>query len=421
MRILCVMVVLGISVGDAKADNWPGWRGPASNGVAAGANYPIRWSNTQNVAWKAALPGRGSSTTAVWGDRIFVTSPGAGKNMLLCFDRDGKKIWQVTLGNERGGKNRKASGSNPSPTTDGQHVYVYYKSGELVCVDFAGKIVWQKNLQKMYGKDTLWWDLGSSPVLTRNLVVVVCMQEGPSYVAGFDKRTGRTVWKQDRTFDAPRETDQSYTTPVVVTEGDRETIVVLGADHVTAHAADTGEELWRVGGLNPDRREYFRSIASPIVADGLVIAPYARGGSLTAIRLGGSGDVTKSHVVWVKPGPASDVPSPAVIGGRIYVCTDRGEVACADLKTGKKLWGQRVERNRNGFSASPIVAGGNIYAIREDGKTFVLEQGDAFKLVATNELNEFTVATPVFTRGQILIRTGEHLYCIGKPSQSAGR
>jgi outer membrane protein assembly factor BamB len=412
-NVLCAVVLVALIATSAGADNWAQWRGPGSAGVAPAGTFPTTWSATENVAWKVDLPGRGASTPVVWEDSIFVSCASGDKNALLCFDRQGKKRWETTFGQERPGKNRKATGSNPSPTTDGELVYVYFKNGDFACVDFDGKVVWQKNLQDEYGKDTLWWDLGTSPVLTRDLVVVACMQSGPSYLAGFDKKTGDVVWKVDRMLDAPVESAQSYTTPVVLDEDGKETIIVLGADHVTAHDAASGEELWRAGGLNPGQDESFRSIASPVVVDGLVIAPYARGDTLTAIRLGGSGDVTLSNVAWVLNDAGADVPTPAVANGKIYVCRDNGEVVCLDAKSGERLWGERVERHRESFSSSPMLAGGNIYVTREDGKTFVLEQGDAFRLVAANELGEQTVATPVFTDGKILIRTMQSLYCIG--------
>src|SRR5262249_14040398 len=172
-------------------------------------------------------------------------------NGVFCLNADGTRAWQKKIGQERPGKNGKASGCNPSAVTDGKHIFVYFKSGDLACLDFQGNVVWQHNLQKMYGEDTLWWDLGTSPVLTRNYVVVAVMQTGPSYLIAFDKKTGKKAWKHDRNLNAPVEAAQSYTTPVVVDEQGREMIVVLGADYVTAHDAADGREIWRVGSLNP--------------------------------------------------------------------------------------------------------------------------------------------------------------------------
>ncbi|MFO0904650.1 MAG: PQQ-binding-like beta-propeller repeat protein [Pirellulales bacterium] len=399
----------------ATAENWPNWRGPRYDGTAAGDAYPTKWSETENVAWKIKLPGKGSSTPIVWGERIFLTYGADEQNVVACFDRHGKPQWTTPVGKEKPGKHKKATGSNPSAVTDGRHVFVYFKSGDLACLTFDGRIAWEHNLQSQFGEDTLWWDLGTSPVVTQSHVVVAVMHSGPSFLVAYEKDTGKLAWKQDRNLDAPSEAAQSYSTPVVLQQGDQERLVVLGADHVTAHDAATGKELWRVGGLNPTGHQYFRSIASAVVGDQIVVAPYARGASLTGIKLGGSGDVTKSHVAWSLEGLGADVPTPVVKDGKVYVCTDKGDVACLELATGKTLWKGAVERNRNAYSSSPILAGGHLYITREDGKTFVAAAGEHFKVVAENSLaDEFVVATPVFVDGQILIRTLDSLYCIGK-------
>ncbi len=403
----------------ALGENWPQWRGPFGNGVAAGEGYPVRWSRTENVAWKVKLPGIGSSTPIVWEDHIFLTCPLEEQNGVLCFDRTGRLRWQQRIGRVRHGKHKKGSGTNPSPVTDGKNVWVYFKSGDLACLDFSGNVLWRHNLQQMYGEDTLWWDLGTSPVLTRDFVVVAVMHSGPSYLVAFEKQTGAVAWKQDRNLDAPVESAQSYTTPQVIRDGGRELIVVLGADHVTCHDAATGREIWRVGGLNPTGHKYFRSIASPAVSveDQMVIAPYARGQTLTAIRLGGEGDVTQSHVAWVLERRSADVPTPIAHRGKVYVVTDRGQVSCLRITDGHVLWEGQLERNRNNYSSSPVLGGDKLYLTREDGTTFVLAT-DRFAVLAKNTLDEFTVATPALVDGQILLRTAEHLWCIGKRSEN---
>lgn len=414
-RIVIALLLTLVISSLAAAANWPNWRGPDFNGVAEGKGFPTKWSKTENVLWTFDLPGKGASTPVVWDDRIILTCGIDGKNGAICLSSAGKELWRTTFGKEKPGKHNKASGCNPSAVTDGKLAFVYFKNGDLVCLDMGGKTVWQHNLQELFGEDTLWWDLGSSPVLTKNHVVAAVMHSGPSYLVAFDKATGKQAWKQDRNLGAPSEAAQSYSTPVVVTHEGKETIVVLGADHVTGHDAVNGKELWRVGGLNPAGEQFFRSISSPVVANGIVVAPYARGKTITAIRLGGSGDVTKSHVVWTKDGLGADVPTPAAMGGKTYICTDRGKLACLDAATGKELWSGEVEKNRNAFSSSPAIGDGKIYLTREDGKTFVLAQGDEFKVLAENSLDgEFVVATPVLVNGRILIRTAERVYCIGK-------
>lgn len=412
-RLMLFVSVIAIArVGVAQETNWPRWRGPSWNGAAQGAGYPTNWSDTENVAWKAALPGWGTSTPAVWGDRIFVTCQEDKRNALKCLDFAGETLWTAKFGEERAARHRKSSGSNPSPTTDGERVYAYYKSGDLACVDFSGKTIWVQNLQELYGEDRLWWDLATSPVLVDNSVVIACIHGDSSYVAAFDKRSGKAAWKRDRNFEVSGESAQSYTTPLIWPNGAQQQIIVLGADHVTAHDAATGKQQWRIGGLNPDQRGGLRSVASPFPAGGNIVVPYARGNTLTAIRPGGTGDITRSHVAWFNDEFSSDVPTPAVMDGRIYVCGDRGRIACLGAHDGKVVWIDQLEQSRYQFSASPVIADGRLHLTREDGVTFVLRLGDGFDLIETNSVYEWTLATPVFASERILIRTAEHLYCI---------
>lgn len=409
-----LLLVAAWAIQAQAADNWTNWRGPGQTGVAGKGEYPLRWSSDENVAWKVKLPGLGGSTPVVWDNRIFVTAGVDGENLVIAYNRKGEELWRTPVGKERAGKHRKATGSNPSPVTDGDSVFVYFKSGDFACLDMDGKPLWHVNLQDKFGEDTLWWDLGTSPILTQEHVVVACMHSGPSYLAAFDKKTGQSVWKQERNMDAPEEANQSYSTPVVTMHDGKEMIVVVGADHITGHDAKTGKQLWLVGGLNPTQNGYFRSISSPVVSDDIVIAPYARGSSLTAVRLGGQGDVRDSHVVWESEVISSDVPTPASKDGRVYVLADKGRVACLDAKSGQVVTELTLEKHRDAYSASPIIAGNHLYLIREDGKAFVVELGDELKVVGENELGSFTVASPVFVDGQILIRTSEYLFCIGQ-------
>lgn len=409
----------------ARADHWPNWRGPGLDGVAAGAGYVVSWKAGhpgENILWRVTLPGLGASTPAVWGDSVVVTCGIDGKNAVICHDREGQERWRRELGAERPGKHKKATGSNSSPLTDGTHVWVYFKSGELACLQLAdGEVVWQTNTQDQFGADTLWWDLGTSPVLTDKAVVVAVMQSGPSYLAAFERASGRLLWKHDRMLDAPEEAAQSYSTPLVLA-GDPERgepdemLVVLGADHVTAHAAADGRELWRVGGLNPDRNGFFRSIASPVAIADLIIAPYGRGNTITAIRRGGRGDVTGTHVAWVRKDLGSDVPTPAAADGRVIVCTDKGRVACLEAATGETLWEEDLPKNRNAFSSSPVIVDGRVIVTREDGASWVLQlpaAGAEAAVVGEATLEEMTVATPVCVDGRIYLRTHDSLWCIG--------
>ena len=410
------LVLVAVSALDSRgAENWPQWRGPLANGVAADGDYPVAFASDQGVAWKAALPGAGCSTPVVWDDSIFVTCGIDGQDGVLCFAMDGRERWRRQLGPERLGKHRNGSGSNPSPVTDGEHVVVYFKSETLACFDFAGRELWRTNLQQKYGDDTLWWDLGTSPVLAGDRVIVAVMQAGESYLVALDIATGDVFWKEPRQFECPQESDQAYTTPQVVSIDGQEQLVVWGADHLTGHDLATGRLLWECGGFNPDDQRNWRVIASPAIERGIAVVPSGRGDFLAGIRLGGDGDVTPSNRAWEKQGRAlgADVPTPVVRDGLVYVLGDAGRVTCLDVQTGDELWSDDLPRNRNKFFSSPVLAGDKLYAAREDGMVFVGRvSNEGFELLAENDMGETIIASPVPIRGGLLIRGREHLFRI---------
>ena len=435
-RLLTCLSVLMFFSTSIMAENWPSWRGPLGTSIAQPGDYPTQWTttgdNTKNLKWKVQVPGKGSSTPAVWGDNIFVTyNLPDGKNSLMSLNREGEKRWSVEFGAATPGKYGIASGANPSPITDGENVYVFYKSGDLAAVDFKGDIVWQANIQTLFGEDTsdtIWWDMGTSPVLTQSGIAIAYQRsaakgegdEQPpvysdnSFVVSFDKKTGKVNWKQDRNLKAPRESAQSYTTPLVVEEDGNETIVVLGADFVTSHDAQTGKEVWRFGTLNPNHEAYWRSIASATYSDGVVFAPYARGGSLTAIKVGGSGNVTDSHMLWQVNGISSDCATPVANNGKVYSGTDRGQLACVDVESGEIDWQIDVEKSGKRYKSSLTMAGNLIYWPREDGTVFVVDVSGEPKVVGKSIMEESVVASPVLVDGLVIIRTLDGLYCMGK-------
>lgn len=389
------------------------WRGPNANGNIGKGVFPTKWSDA-SVLWKVDLNGRGGSTPIVVANQIVLTAGIEGKNNLLAFDLSGKELWKTALGEERPGKHKKASGSNSSPISDGKHVYAYFKSGDLACCDLKGKVIWQRNLQTDLGEDTLWWDLGTSPVLTDDCVVVAVMQTGPSFLVAFDKKTGEQKWLTKREMDVNSESNQAYTTPVIADTKEGKILLTLGADYVTAHLASDGKYLWKVGSFNPTNHQYFRSIASPVVVGEMVICPYARGANLSGV-LYGSGIADDKRLAWQRTDIGSDVPTPVGAGERAYICGDKGEITCIEASTGKTLWTHSLPKNRNAFSASPVLAGGNLYCLREDGLTFVIRDADQFELVSENQLDTNTVSTPVAIDGKILIRSFDSLYCIANP------
>ncbi len=258
--------------------DWPAWRGPEGNAVAPPGDYPVEFSPKKNVVWQVDLGGEGSSTPIVSGDAVYVTLTTDGNDVVASYDLDGNERWRRVLGKARAGKHRNATGSNSSPVTDGTHLVVYFKSGLVACLNTSGDELWRVNLQDKYAKDTLWWDLGTSPVLTSAGVCIAVMQEGDSFLVTLNRETGEEVWKTKRQYERPRESDQAYTTPSVANVAGRETIVTFGADHLTAHDAQTGGLVWERGDFNPEDKGMWRVIASATVADGIAIVPFGRRG-----------------------------------------------------------------------------------------------------------------------------------------------
>ncbi len=399
----------------ATADNWPQWRGPDGNGVASGGPYPIDLSPAQNLAWKVSLPSHGASTPIVWENNIILTTTIDGRNGVLCLDRTGSERWRTRLGRADKPRHKVASGTNSSPVTDGSTIVVYFKSGTLAALDFSGKILWKENLQERFGENTLWWDLGTSPVIISGLAIIAVMQEGPSYLLAFDIKTGELAWKQPRNFDCARESDQSYTTPVLLSsETGADRFIVWGADHVTCHLATTGERLWTCNGFNPRNRPMWRTIASPAVWQDIAVIPYGRGGNLRAIRLSDS-DSSHNREVWHRDDLGSDVPTPVSENGNLYLLKDTGDVIALDIKTGKTLWTSDLGRGHGKFYASPTLASGNLYCVSDRGTVVAGSVTDAFSSARISHLNELIIASPVAVDELLLVRGDRHLYCFKQP------
>lgn len=393
---------------------WPHWRGPNDNGSTVQGHYPTQWSATSNLLWKTPLPGKGCSTPIVWNQRIFLTAPVGDQDALLAFDWSGKLRWQTTLGAERPGKHRNGSGSNPSPTTDGQRVFVYFKSGHLAALDWEGRVCWQTNLVERYGRDSLYWDYGSSPVLSEKSVVVALMHHGESWLAAFDQLTGRMRWKVARNYQTPDEGDHSYATPLLTRDQGREALLVWGGQHLTAHDVTDGSTLWSCGDFNPQSKINWVAVASPVLAGDMAIVPYGRGTRLHGVKLGGRGDVTATHRRWVREDTGSFVPTPAECKGRLYLLRDRGEVECLDPATGRTLWSDALPKHSSSYYASPTVADGKLYAAREDGMVFVARLEGSFAVLAENNLGERIIASPVPVSDRLLLRGEKHLFCVGR-------
>lgn len=414
-RTLGVVALLLFSFVVAQAENWPQWRGPALNGVSNEKNLPVKWTTEENVAWKVAMPGLSGSTPIIWRDRIFLSVADNDNLFLWCLSKtNGEVLWKQPLG-AGNVKMRKHNMSSPSPVTDGRNVYVMTGTGLLKGFDFNGKEVWSRDIQKDYGTFGLNWGYASSPLLFEDSLYVQVLHgmktDEPSYVMRIDKKNGKTLWKVDRPTNAIRESPDSYTTPALLRYGKTTEIVITGGDCVTGHDPANGKELWRANGLNPDNNPFYRIVASPIVFDNIIYAP-TRIKPLLALKAGGRGDITSSHVLWSTPnGP--DVPTPVTDGKYFYMINDRGIVWCLDAKTGAEVYAQQRIKSAT-YSGSPVLADGKIYITNEDGLTTVIAAGPKFEVLAENSLNDYVLSSPAISDGRIYIRTTQHLYAIGK-------
>lgn len=399
----------------AAAENWPQWRGPSLNGVSSEKDLPLRWTTEENITWKLAMPAWSGSTPIIWNDRVFLSVADADDLYLWCVDRTkGELLWKKLLGSGNV-KMRKQNMSSPSPVTDGKSVYVMTGTGILKGFDFNGKELWARDIPKDYGEFGLNWGYASSPLLWEESLYIQVLHgmktDEPSYVLRIDRKTGKTVWKVERPTSAIRESPDSYTTPALLRYGKALELVVTGGDCVTGHELSTGKELWRANGLNPDNEPFYRIVASPVIFNEIIYAP-TRVRPLLALRAGGRGDITSSHVLWsTVNGP--DVPTPVTDGKYFYVVNDRGIVWCLDAKTGAEIYGQ--QRIKPGtYSSSPVLADGKIYVTNEDGLTTVIKAGPKFEVLAENPLEDYSLSSPAVSDGQIFIRTAHNLYCIGK-------
>lgn len=419
-RTAAIVVLLssGLAAADVQSD-WPRWRGPQDIGSTELGTYPAQFDE-ETTKWRARLPGKGCSTPIVMNRTIYITAPVNGKDAIVAFDWSGDQQWSTTFGPEAAGKHRNGSGCNASPVTDGSAVFAYFKSGTLAAVELDGTIRWQAELVQRFGKDQRFWDHGTSPVLTDKHVIMARMHAGDSWLAAFDKTTGDLAWKVPRNFSTPVEGDQCYTTPLVIQHGGREAVLVWGTMHITIHAAADGKAYWSCGGFNPDAYKLWPAIATPVIVGDTAVICFGRNDRgkprLHGIRLSGSGEVTASNHVWQRNDVGTFVPTPAVYKGRVYILRDRGEVECIDPATGKTIWSDAFPKGRASFYASPTIAGGRLYAAREDGVVFIASVvNDRFELLAENDMGESVIGSPVPVRNRIFIRGENHLFCLASP------
>ncbi len=422
----------------ANADNWAHWRGPTGNGVAMNANPPVEWSDTKNVKWKVAIPGRGSGSPVIWNDQVFVVtavsveggSPsvqpannprsqgrrrrgGGGGSLskmqfkLLCFDRaDGSLIWDQTAteATPHQGTHSTNGFASASPCTDGTHVYAHFGSRGLYCYSMDGKLKWKRDdLGKMETRNS--FGEGSSPTLAGDKIIVPWDHEGQSYIFALSKATGETVWKTER--DEP----SCWATPLIVDHNGKQQIVMNGQTCARSYDLESGKELWRCGGQTD------RPAASAVAENGLVyVGSGFRGSYLGAFKLNGSGDIEGSdNVAWELTRDTPDIASPLLSGGRLYFYKGKsGMLSCVDSATGKPFYSAERIDELSSIYASPIAANGHVYLTGRSGTTVVIKDSSKLQIVATNSVGETVDATPAPVDDQLFIRGERHLFCIAK-------
>lgn len=385
------------------AKYWPRWRGPTGQGLAEGA-YPDRWSATENVVWKTPV-GPGNASPIVWADRVFLAESrdGGKERFIVAYDRaTGKRLWECgpKLAPFADGTQRKNGFASATPTTDGQRVYAYFGNHGLFACDLNGKQAWHVELPRM----EIWHGQGGSPLLYRDRVVIYQDCEKPGgFVAAFDRATGKQLWK------TPRKGEVGWGTPVAVSVQGRDLIVVSSQDQVNAYDPVDGAPVWSCSGNT------YEVIPTPVAGLGFLFCSSGRAGPTLAIRPDGKGDVTRTHVAWKASKGSPFVPSPLLVGERLYVVNDSvSVVTCFNARTGETLWKERCgEPVAEGFSASPVAVGGKVYFTNDEGDTFVLADGPTFRLLHVNTLGERTLASPALVDGAWYVRTEKHLWRLG--------
>jgi len=434
---------------EPAGEDWPQWRGPESNGVSSETDLPTRWSPDSNIVWKVALAGLGGSSPIVMGDRVFVTSqlgnaairggshpqlarddpslvvqenPMGGRRSIAQTEpgepqADSSKVYLVTEAFDRSDGNRlweyrvlatgpfpelheKHNLATPTPLTDGEHLYAWFGNGLIVCLNMKGRLQWSRHLGQEYSPFQIQWGHGSSPVLYKDLIILLCDHDQASYLLALDKRTGREKWKIDRATG-----QKSYSTPLVVSGPESDELIVNSSERIDAYNPVNGELLWHVGSPRQS------PIPSPVFHDSMIYMSRGyRNSDFLAIRPGGRGNVTESHIRWRTPRGAAYVPSIIYYDGLLYMTSDIGYVTCADAGTGEQVWRQRL---RGIFFASPAAADGKVYFVSETGETFVVRAGREPIILSRNNLGERLIASPAISRGNIFLRSDKNLFCIG--------
>ena len=419
MRLVALFSFVSFSL---CAENWPGWRGPRGDGTSLEKQAPVKWSVTDNIAWKVAIPGKGHSSPVIWGDKIFLIAclPDKEERVLMCLDRrNGKTLWQRTiLKTPLESAHRLNSRASGTPVTDGKLVYVTVMKVDnrkipapnvgsprlitpgaivLAAFDLDGNKKWSKNV----GEFVSAHGFNACPILYRDLVIINGDHDGNAYLAALDRETGKLRWKIDR-----ENKTRSYATPIIRTIGKREQMILCGSKSVASYDPASGKRHWIIDGPT-------EQFVASMVYNGKYA--FVTGGyperHILAIRPEGRGNITKTHIAWRAKRGAAYVPSPIVVGPYFLIVSDSGIASCFNAEDGNRLW---MERLGGGHSASSVSANGLVYFVSDKGITTVVRAGAKFDVVAKNDLKELVSSSPAISQRQLFIRGDKHLFCIGK-------
>jgi len=408
--ILFFLIILIVATSAVYADNWPEFRGPTNNGHAKSSNLPLKWSEKQNIKWKVPIHDRGWSTPVVWGDQIWMTTASEdGKQMYaVCVSlKTGEMIHDVKIFDNENLPRIASMNSyaSPSPVIEEGKVYVHFGSFGTACLNTnSGDVLWQRRDIICDHEE----GPGSSPVLFENLLILTMDGGDVQYLEALDKKTGKTVWKTNRSTDWPEENDYrlAFGTPLIVDISGNPQLVTTGSKSAWSYDPNTGNEIWQV------RYAGWSNSSRTVAHEDMV---YINTGfddpQLWAVRLGGKGDVTDSHVVWKIEKDAPKIPSPIIFDGLIYMTSDKGILTCHDAVSGELFWREGLGGT---YIASPIYANGAIYFFDHKGKTTVIKPGKTFELLAENQLDDGFMASPAVFGNSLILRTKTHLYRIEK-------
>ncbi len=429
LTVLCTLLLTTPLFSEPAASTahlaWTHWRGPSGQGYVTDSKVPLTWSATENVLWKTPLPGAGNSTPIIVGDRLFLTAAGTGgdERYVLCVRTgDGQILWKETASKGiEAGKTHSWNGyASASCATDGTRVYAFFGTPGLFCYDLDGKLLWKHDFG-VFTADT-GWGSGASPVVVGDLVIQNCDNSGaaalpkghkpeeaaPMALVALNKETGQEVWR------TPRNQGKGWSTPVLVPMPDGRVDLVLNGPHgVWAYDPKTGKELWHCERHKGTDQALFGE-PLPVFDRERMFILSGRPGPMLGIRLGGTGDLTKTNILWDVPRKGSrDVGSPLLWKDLVYVGDRNGYLSCQDAATGQTLWKERV--GTKSFSASPLLVQEKALFLMEDGQAVVLEPGREFKVAGKNTLSDGTDfrASPVIVAGRLYLRSQSHLYCIG--------